>query len=369
MKAPVKVPMVDLPAQARPLRAAILRDWAQALETGAFIGGPQVSAFEAEAAKFLKVKHAVACNSGTDALFILLRALGVGPGDEVIVPAFSFFATAEAVSICGAKPVFCDIRRDDFLLDLGELKRAITPRTKAVIPVHLYGKPLDLGPLKKLLAGKKIAIVEDACQSFGAPNLGGLGDGAAFSFYPTKNLSAAGDAGLMVTQSDEIAALARQLREHGSPKRYVHDQVGYNSRMDALQAIVLRHKLPKLKSWIAARRKIAKAYLAAFKGLEGLESLGLPPASKDSVWHQFTLRVKGDRREALKAHLEERGVASAVFYPGPMHRQKPYAGGNWKSPEAEMAAREVLCLPIFPEMSAAQLKAVIGGVKSFYPRA
>ena len=363
MKAPLKVPLIDLPAQARPLRAAILRDWAKALDTGAFIGGPQVLAFEAEAAKFLKVKHAIACNSGTDALFILLRALGIGPGDEVIVPAFSFFATAEAVSITGAKPVFCDIRRDDFLIDLKLVAKAVTPRTKAVIPVHLYGLPMDLGPLKKLLAGKKIAIVEDACQSFGAPNLGGLGDGAAFSFYPTKNLNAAGDAGLMVTQSDAVAGLARQLREHGSPKRYVHDYVGYNSRMDALQAIVLRHKLPKLKAWTAARKKAAKAYLSAFKGLP----LGLPPASKESVWHQFTIRVKEDRREALKAHLEELGIASAVFYPGPMHRQRPYAD-HWKSPEAELAAREVLCLPIFPEMSAAQLKAVIQGVKSFYAR-
>lgn len=362
----IKVPLIDLAAQQRPLRSAILKGWARALDTGAFIGGSQVQDFEDEAAKFLKVRHAIACNSGTDALFILLRALGVGPGDEVIVPAFSFFATAEAVSIIGAKPVFCDIRADDFLLDLHEVKKSLSRKTRAVIPVHLYGLPMDLRPLKKLLRGKKVAIVEDACQSFGGRTsegfCGGLGDGGAFSFYPTKNLSAAGDAGMMTTNRDDVAALARQLREHGSPRRYVHEHVGYNSRMDALQAIVLRHKLPRLKGWTEARRKIAKAYL---KGMQGLP-LGLPPASMASVWHQYTLRVRWGQRDALKAHLESRGIASAVFYPGPMHRQRPYASSAWHSPQADLAAREVLCLPIFPEMKAAQVKAVIQGVRSFY---
>lgn len=365
----MKVPLIDLPAQTRPLRKAILRDWAKALDTGAFIMGPQVKAFEAEAAKALGVKHAIACNSGTDALFILLRALGVGPGDEVIVPAFSFFATAEAVSIVGAKPVFCDIEAGTFLLNLAELKKAISRKTKAVIPVHLYGLPMDLNPLKKLLKGKKIAIVEDACQAFGA-KLGGLscgamGDGAAFSFYPTKNLSAAGDAGMMTTNRDDVAALCRQLREHGSPKRYVHDHVGYNSRMDELQAIVLRHKLPRLAAWTAGRKKIASAYLRGLKGLP----LQLPPASSASVWHQFSLRVPGGRRDALKAHLESQGIASAVFYPGAMHRQRPYAWGAWHSPQADLAAREVLCLPIFPQLKAAQVRAVVQAIRGFFSRA
>jgi dTDP-4-amino-4,6-dideoxygalactose transaminase len=366
----MKVPLIDLAAQHRPLRAAILKDWAKILDTGAFVLGPQVHAFEAEAAAYLGVKHAIACNSGTDALFILLKALGVGKGDEVIVPAFSFFATAEAVSILGAKPVFCDIRPEDFLLDLKRVAKAITSKTKAVVPVHLYGLPMDLRPLEALIGKRKISIVEDACQSFGARGPGGatgtLGDGAAFSFYPTKNLSAAGDAGLMTTQRDDVALLARQLREHGSPKRYVHDLIGYNSRMDALQAVVLRHKLPKLDSWIAARRRLAKAYLADLQGLP----LGLPTWHEGCVWHQFSIRVQGEgRRDALKAHLESQGVASAVFYPAALHVQKPYLSGRWKSPQADLAAKEVLCLPIFPEMNAAQAKAVVAGIRSFFNHA
>jgi dTDP-4-amino-4,6-dideoxygalactose transaminase len=367
MEPPVtKVPLIDLRAQMRPLRRLILADWAQALDSGAFILGPQMRAFEAEAAAYLGVKHAIACNSGTDALFILLRALGIGPGDEVIVPAFSFFATAEAVSIAGAKPVFCDIRADDFLLDLNEVKKALTGRTRAVIPVHLYGLPMDLGPLKRLLKGSKVAIVEDACQAFGARTgagfAGALGDAAAFSFYPTKNLSAAGDAGMMSTNRDDVAALARQLREHGSPRRYVHERIGYNSRMDELQAAVLRRKLPRLKKWNQARARVAKAYL---KGLKGLP-LGLPPDSENSVWHQFTLRVPGGRRDALKAHLETQGIASAVFYPGPMHRQKPYASKAWRSPQADLASQEVLSLPMYPELRPAQVRAVIRGVAGFF---
>lgn len=358
--------MIDLIAQAKPLRARILKGWRQALETGTYILGPQVRAFEAEVAAYLGVKHAIACNSGTDALFILLRAAGVGPGDEVLVPAFSFFATAEAVSITGATPVFCDIDPVTYHLDLGEVAKRLTRRTKAVIPVHLYGLPMDLQPLKRALRGRDIAIIEDACQAFGARvggrACGALGDGGAFSFYPTKNLSAAGDAGLMTTDDDSIAARARMLREHGSPKRYTHALVGYNSRMDELQAVVLRAKLPNLRAWTAARRKIAKAYLAGLKGLP----LTLPVASAASVWHQFTVRVPGAKRDALQEHLRQCGIASAVFYPGPMHTQAPYRAGKWRSPNADEAAAQVLCLPIYPELRAPQVRAVIQGLRSFF---
>jgi dTDP-4-amino-4,6-dideoxygalactose transaminase len=365
----MKVPLIDLRAQMRPLRKAILKDWTESFDSGTFILGPQMKAFEVEAAKYLKVKHAIACNSGTDALFILLKALGVGPGDEVIVPAFSFFASAEAVSIVGATPIFCDIRRDDYLLDLGHLQSWITAKTKVVIPVHLYGLPMDLRPLKEILKAGKIAIVEDACQAFGAKTAegfaGALGDAAAFSFYPTKNLSAAGDAGLMTSNRDDVASIARQLREHGSPRRYVHDMIGFNSRMDELQAAVLRRKLPKLKSWNLARRKVAQSYLKSFKGL----ALGLPPNSSESVWHQFTVRVEGGRRDALKEHLQGLGIASAIFYPGPLNQQKPYANSLGQTPESERASKEVLSLPIYPELKVAQIRAVIAGVKSFFSRA
>ncbi len=361
--------MIDLVAQTKPLLKRILAGWRMALETGAFIMGPQVKAFEQEAAKFLGVKHAITCNSGTDALFILLRAAGVGPGDEVVVPAFSFFATAEAVSIVGAKPIFCDIDPLTYHLDISKLDACLSPRSKAVIPVHLYGLPMDLAPLRGLLKGRRIAIIEDACQSFGAKvggkSCGTLGDAAAFSFYPTKNLSAAGDAGMMTTNDDTLAARARMLREHGSPKRYTHELVGYNSRLDEVQAVVLRAKLPKVARWNALRRKVASAYLKDLRDLP----LILPKADAACVWHQFTLRVEGGQRDVLQAHLRLRDVASAVFYPGPMHTQAPYRADKTHSPQADKAATEVLCLPIYPELSQAQIKAVILGVRSFFETA
>jgi dTDP-4-amino-4,6-dideoxygalactose transaminase len=360
------VPLIDLKAQLRPLKARILKGWASALDTGTFINGPAVQAFEAEAAKFAGARFAIACNSGTDALYILLRALGVGPGDEVLVPAFSFFATAEAVSLVGAKPVFCDIRADDFLLDLNEVRAKLSDRSKAVIPVHLFGLPMDLRPLKELCKGRNIKILEDTAQAFGARTpegmAGACGDAGALSFYPTKNLNACGDAGLMLTNDPETARLARELKEHGSPQRYVHRQIGYNSRMDELQAIALRIKLPLLRKWNAARAKAAASYA---KGLAGLP-LVLPMQDKACVWHQYTVRVSGGRRDQLKAHLAKLGIASAVFYPEPMHVQTPYAASAPHLKVAESAGREVLSLPMFAEIKPAQLKAVVDGIKSFY---
>ncbi|MES2200691.1 MAG: DegT/DnrJ/EryC1/StrS family aminotransferase [candidate division FCPU426 bacterium] len=364
-----RVPMMDLKAHLRPMRAAILKGWARTFDAGSFVNGPEMKAFEVEAAAYAGVKHAIACNSGTDALVLLLRAHGIGPGDEVLVPAFSFFATAEAVSLCGARPVFCDIRDEDFLLDLGEVKKKLNARTKAVIPVHLFGLPMDLRPLKRLLKGRKVMILEDAAQAFGAPcgsgTAGGQADGGALSFYPTKNLSACGDAGMVLCNDGKTALAVRQLREHGSLKRYHHDQIGYNSRMDELQAVALRLKLPRLRAWTLARRRIAATYL---KGLAGLD-LKLPYDSPHSVWHQFTLRIPGQgRRDALKEHLDQLGISTAVFYPIPMHQQAPYVAKAPRLPRAEAAAREVLSLPIFPEMKSDQITRVLRGVRTFYGR-
>ncbi len=368
----IKVPLLNLGRQLKPLRAQVMKGWAETLVRGSYIMGPHVKAFEAECAKALSVKHALGCNSGTDALVIILRACKVGPGDEVLVPAFSFFATAEAVSLVGATPVFCDVREDNLCLDLNDLARRITRKTKAVIPVHLFGTPFDTRELKVLLkrkAKQNVAIIEDACQAIGARAasgpVGGLGSGAAFSFYPTKNLGAAGDAGLITTNDDSVALACRELRDHGSLKRYYHRVVGYNSRLDELQAVVLRAKLPKLALWNKKRASVAKAYI---NGMQGLP-ITLPPRDLRSVWHQFTIRLDASKRDALKAHLEARGIGCAVFYPVPMHQQAPYRAKALRLPRAERAAQEVLSLPIYAELNAAEIKAVIRGVRSFFESA
>jgi dTDP-4-amino-4,6-dideoxygalactose transaminase len=362
------VPLLDLVAQLKPLKAAILKDWAQALEKGQFINGPHGHALESELAAYLGCAAVAGCNSGTDALFLILRALDIGPGDEVLVPAFSFFATAEAVSLVGAKPVFCDIEPSTYLLSLAEVSKKLTSRTKAVMPVHLFGLPMDLQPLAQLLQKKrsKAVIVEDTAQAVGAmvrgKRAGALGVAAGISFYPTKNLSAAGDAGAVATHDKALAARVKRLREHGMPQRYHHDEIGYNSRLDELQAIVVRHKLKHLDPWNAARRGLAARYHV---GLQGLP-LGLPLQHPGAVWHQYTLRVPQGKREALREHLAKAGIASAVFYPIPMHRQKPYLKGAPRLPESERAADEVLSLPVFPELSAAQQGRVVSAIQRFY---
>lgn len=363
------VPLIDLPAQVRPLKAAILKDWARALDQGAYINGPHGKALEAELAAYLGVKHVVGCNSGTDALLLAVRALGVGPGDEVLVPSFSFFASAEVVSLAGAKPVFCDIRPDSFLLDLGEVKKKLGRRTKAVMPVHLFGRVFNVPELKALLkrAGRPdVNVVEDTAQALGAQlgtrRAGSLGEAAGISFYPTKNLAAAGDAGALATNDDTVAATARRLREHGMPVRYTHTEIGYNSRLDELQAIVLRHKLPRLDRWNAARREKAARYDKLLKGLP----LGLPQQGRGDVWHQYTVRVEGGQREALRQHLVAAGVGCSVFYPAGMHTQKPYALGAPKLPVTDQAGSQVLSLPMFPELTAAQQTAVAKAVREFF---
>jgi dTDP-4-amino-4,6-dideoxygalactose transaminase len=364
-----RVPLIDLAAQVRPLKSGILKDWAEALDRGAYINGPHGKAFEAELAAYLGVKHVVGCNSGTDALVLSLRALGVGPGHEVLVPTFTFYASAEAVSLVGAKPVFCDIVADSFLLDTADAMRRLTPRTRAVMPVHLFGRVYDVAALKAALkrAGRGgVAVLEDACQSLGASLKGrkaaGLGSAGAISFYPTKNLAAAGDAGALATNDDALAALARRLREHGMPQRYVHTEIGYNSRLDELQAAVLRRKLPRLDRWNAARRRHAQAYARLLKGLP----LGLPSQAAGDVWHQYTVRVRQGRRDGLRDHLVKNGIGCSVFYPSCIHQQKPYAAGAPKLPRAEAAAGEVLSLPLYPEMTARHLGAVVAQVRAYF---
>jgi dTDP-4-amino-4,6-dideoxygalactose transaminase len=361
--------MLDLAAQLKPLRAAILKDWGAILDTGTFIHGPHGKALENELAAYLGVKHVVGCNSGTDALLLSLRALGVGPGDDVLVPGFSFFATAEAVSLCGARPVFCDIEAESFLLDPAEVKAKLTRRTRAVMPVHLFGRAFDVAGLQALLKrlGRgDVVVVEDAAQALGARRgrrrVGSLGAAAGISFYPTKNLSAAGDAGAVATNDDALAAAVRRLREHGMPRRYTHTEIGYNSRLDEVQAAVLRRKLPRLEAWNAARRRAAQRYTRLLQGLP----LGLPAQSAGDVWHQYTVRVPGGRRDALAAHLAARGIGYAIFYPSGMHQQAPYAAGRIRLPRVEAAAAEVLSLPLFPQLSASQQERVARAIREFF---
>ena len=358
-----KVPFLKISQQYRQISKEILAEFKATMQRGSFVLGPNVQAFEREAAVFLGAKHAIAVNSGTDALLVSLMAAGIGPGDDVLVPSFTFYATAEAVSLTGARPVFCDIEDETFLMDLNDVKRKLTARTKAVIPVHLFGLCMDLRPLKKVLKGRKIVIIEDAAQSFGAScnggNCGAMGDFGAFSFYPTKNLGAAGDAGLITTQSSAKAARARLVKDHGSKIRYHHECIGVNSRMDEFQAIVLRAKLPMVSKWNEKRQQIAEKYR---KGLSDLP-LQLPVASENSVWHQYTIRTL--KRDQLQKHLSETGISTAVFYPGPIHLQKPF--GKQKSLKVtEKAAKQVLCLPICPELNDLEIKTVINAIRSFW---
>jgi dTDP-4-amino-4,6-dideoxygalactose transaminase len=363
-----RVPFLDISAQVRPLHATILKSWSRILATGQFVLGAEGEALERECAGLLGCRFAVAVHSGTDALVIGLRALGVGPGDEVLTTAFSFFATAEAICLVGAKPVFCDIDPETFLMDPLDAARRASRRVKAILPVHLYGLPVPMAPFRSLARKLNAKILEDACQAFGASdtdgNCGTLGHAAAFSFYPTKNLGGAGDGGLLTTNDRKVADLALQLRNHGSTRRYWHERLGYCSRLDELQAVVLRAKLPHLKAWNLRRQALAGVY---HEGLGRVRGIRLPSAKPSCIWHQYSIRVRDGRREALASHLAKDGVATSVFYPSPLHRQPAFAGKKAGSlPAAEQAAEEVLCLPIYPELKSSQQSQVIQSIRRFF---
>jgi dTDP-4-amino-4,6-dideoxygalactose transaminase len=344
------IPLVDLPAQVAALEPALSEALARVLRGGALILGPEVASFEQEAAAYLGCTHTIGCASGTDALHLALRALGVGPGDEVITTPFTFIATAEAIVYTGARPRFVDIDPRTFTLDPQAVADALTPQTRAVLPVHLFGQPADTTALQALCAPRGIAIVEDAAQAFGASiegqKVGAIGQIGCFSLYPTKNLGAFGDGGLLSTSDPALAAQLRLLREHGHEGGYRHSRLGYNSRLDALQAAVLRLKLPRLDAWNARRRAIAARYDA------GLRALGLEPPftapGRSHVYHQYSLRCPN--RDGVRAAMAAQGVATAVYYPLPLHLQPslaPYIDAQ-RLPIAEQAAATLLSLPIHP---------------------
>ncbi len=316
-----------------------------------FIMGPEVKAFEAEAASYLGVRHAVSCNSGTDALVLALRSLGIGPGDEVITSPFTFFETAEARSAVGASPVFVDIDPDTLNLDAARIDEAVTARTRAILPVHLFGRPCEMACVLGAAARHGLTVVEDCAQAFGArfhgKPVGSLGHAGCFSFFPSKNLSAFGDGGLVTTDDDAVAETARMLRVHGSRQKYHNERVGCNSRLDEMQAAILRVKLPHLDAWNEARRALAARYREVLAGVEGLV---LPALSDGHVFNQFTVRVPA--RDRLRARLEEEGIETMVYYPIPCHRLKVYETSHARvsCPEAERACGEVLSLPLWPDM-------------------
>lgn len=347
-----KIPMLDLCHEVDLLWEELNTAIQRVLRSGQFILGPEVEAFEREVSAYLGVKHAVGLNSATDALLIGLRALGIGEGDEVITTPFTFFATAEAISAVGATPVFVDIDPITFNLEPNLIGEHITSRTKAILPVHLYGCPVNMDPVLALASQYGLKVLEDCAQSFGATyrgkRVGTLGDAGAFSFFPSKNLGAYGDAGLLVTNDDQVAETARMLRAHGSRKKYFNEVVGYNSRLDALQAAILRVKLPRVDKWNMERREMAQRYNELVQGIPGVI---VPQVSEGHVFHQYTVRVSNGRRDILRQVLGERGIQTMIYYPVPLHRLPVYNHSPVYCPEAERAAAEVLSLPMGPGLT------------------
>ena len=372
MPSATPVPLLDLQAQYRPLREALLAAVTRVCDSQRCILGDEVLALEGELADYLGVAHAVGMSSGTDALIAALMALGVGPGDEVVTPTFSFFASAGSVSRLGATPVFVDIDPRTFNVDPEAMARAITPRTKALMPVHLYGQAADMAALVAVSEACGLPIVEDAAQAIGARDgsrpVGGFGQIGCFSFYPTKNLGAFGDGGLVTTNDAATADRLRLLRDHGQQPKDHHAIIGVNFRLDAIQAAVLRVKLPHLAGWTGGRRRNAVRYRALFAEAGLLDVVTLPHERPDSyhVYNQFVVQVA--RRDELRAFLAARGIGTEIYYPVPFHRQAcfadlPSAAGPF--PHADAAAARVLALPIYAELADAQLQQVVQAIGDF----
>ena len=375
MTSTMQVPLLDLQAQYQPLREPLLAAVTRVCDSQRCILGEEVVALERELADYLRVRHAIGVSSGTDALLVALMAEGVSAGDEVITSTFSFFATAGCVARLGARPVLVDIDPETFNIDVAAVERAITPRTKAILPVHLFGQSAHMTALMAVAAKAGIPVIEDAAQAIGARDgdvpVGGIGASGCFSFYPTKNLGAFGDAGLVTTQDDATAARIRLLRDHGMQPRYYHSVVGGNFRLDAIQGAVLRVKLPHLPSWHEGRRHNAARYRQLFADA-GLLDLVRMPYERPDVYHiynQFVVQVPD--RDVMRAHLAEQGIGTEVYYPVPFHRQTCFADLGYRSgdfPHAEAAAARVLALPVYPELRDEQLVRVVDVIRAYLRR-
>lgn len=380
----IQIPILDLKPQYQSIKSEIQAAIDKVLASGQFILGPTVEQFEADAAQYLGVKHAIGVNSGTDALVISLRALGIGAGDEVITTPFSFFATAEAISSVGAKPVFVDIRASSFNIDPDLIEAAVTPNTKAIMPVHLYGNPAAMVRVRSLAAEYGLKVIEDCAQAFGAvyagacagcdktcnnelreslsgKKVGSLGDMGAFSFFPTKNLGAYGDGGLITTDDDRLADLARMLRVHGEKERYRNEMLGYNSRLDAMQAAILGVKLRYIDQWNEQRRQVAARYHDL---LAEVSQVIVPELTPGHVFHQYTVRILGRDRDAVKQSMAAAGVGAMVYYPIPQDKLPIYNGQYPENPVSNQLGTEVLSLPIWPELTVENQEIIVKTLKT-----
>ena len=369
---PMKVPLLDLNAQYRPLRDEILAAMTRVADSQWFIMGPEIAALESELSRMLGVDHAIAVSSGTDALLLALMALGITAGDEVVTSSYSFFATAGAIARLGARPVFVDIDPVTFNIDPSRVAAAISPRTRAILPVHLFGQSADLDPILAVAARTGIPVVEDAAQAVGATyksrTTGGIGTFGCFSFFPSKNLGAFGDAGLLTTNDAALAARARRLRTHGAEPKYYHHIVGANFRMDELQAAVLRVKAPHLSAWTEARRLNARRYAKLFQDAGLTDRVVLPVEAPGCrhIFNQFVIRTR--ERDALKQHLDQRGIGNEIYYPVPLHLQPCFADLGYRAghfPESVRAAAESLAIPIYGELTLEQQQAVVDAVGEY----
>jgi len=367
------VPLFDNRRQYAELEHELTEAVNDVCRSGKYVMGPECQRLEERMAAYCQARHAIGCASGSDALLLALMALDVGPGDEVIVPSYTFFATASCVARLGARPVFIDIEPDSFNLDVRAAAAAVNRTTKAIIPVHLFGQCADMAALHDAL-GAKVPIIEDAAQAIGAEirgcRAGALGSMACFSFYPTKNLGCFGDGGLITTGDDALADKLRLLRGHGMQPRYYHQALGINSRLDSMQAAVLNVKLPHLERWTIARQQRAARYeqLFAARGLDRVLSLPLTLEHRRHVWNQFVVRVPDGRRDALREHLAQRQIGTEIYYPVPLHQQacfKYLDYGPGSLPETERAARETVALPIFPELRDDEQLRVVDAIADF----
>ncbi|MCU1268236.1 MAG: wbpE [Acidobacteria bacterium] len=369
----MKIPLINLKDQFAPLRAEMLASLERILDSQQFALGPEVKALEEEIAQYSNVKHAIGCASGSDALLLALMALDVKAGDEVITASFTFFATGGAIARLGARPVFVDIDPRTYTMDPQQVEAAITPLTRAIIPVHMYGHCADMNPLLEISERRGIPIIEDAAQAIGAEDrgrrAGSMGTLGCFSFYPTKNLGGAGDGGMVTTSDDTLAGRLRALRVHGGLTEYHHSEIGINSRLDAFQAAVLRVKLPHLDAWAAARRDKAARYNELLNA-DRLDFELITPSVREGVqhvYHLYIVRVP-HHREALMAHLSERGVGTKVYYPVPLHLQECFSYLGYKAgdlPETERAALETFALPLYPELRDEQQQYVVESCQGF----
>ena len=368
------LPLLDLKAQFESIKEETMTAVLAVIESQKFIMGEQVGELEQAIASLCAAEHGIACASGTDALLLLLKTLELAPGDEVITTPFTFFATAGAIANSGGKPVFVDIDPDTFNIDPDAVEAAVTPRTRAIVPVHLFGQMVPMERLQAVAERHDVRIIEDAAQAIGARQkirgewrmAGELSWASAFSFFPSKNLGCWGDGGMMVTNDGELAARLRLLRTHGGAKQYHHEEIGTNSRLDTLQAAVLLAKVKYLRHWVEQRRNQAAWYDAALGAIDGITA---PPVhdGNEHVYHQYTIRAA--RRDDLKKHVSDSGIGCAVYYPNPLHVQPCFSEFGYREgdfPEAELACREVLSLPVYPELTQPQRESVVNAIRRFY---